>query len=274
MALEEIESQMSAFADEAANCEAVSHDTLISHEVRYAASQLLGSEPADDAASIAPLRLALLGTFLLDRVQIIYVEATDESIAFSLFEPLNSTGQSLTPIETLKPLVVQEEGGASGFKDSNAAQYLGDIDRSVNAQDAARKINHTKDLIVTFALADTGKKIGRSFDEQRAYLRRCFKSCHGPDSRDGFLRELASVAEFESETWRLRESPAILSGASDDTAAAFLMLRDSNHTIAKALLSRFHSDPNTSRNDVFKADSCSCGILGALEALEIADRQH
>lgn len=60
---------------------------------------------------IGAIRLAVFAHFLLSQVILIDVHTADEDTAFSLFEPLNTTGQPLTPIETLRPLAVRAEGG-------------------------------------------------------------------------------------------------------------------------------------------------------------------
>src|SRR5262249_8479270 len=74
------------------------------------------SEPIADPSALdvdrkAAARLLLVASFLLTGVLVIDVKAPDEDYAFALFEPLNTTGQLLTALETLKPLVVQSEGG-------------------------------------------------------------------------------------------------------------------------------------------------------------------
>ena len=79
--------------------------------------QIVDPQTLDDHRRAAA-RLLVLASFLLNGVLVIDVKAPDEDYAFALFEPLNTTGQQLTALETLKPLVVQSEGGIGSYSGS------------------------------------------------------------------------------------------------------------------------------------------------------------
>lgn len=210
-------------------------------ESKHLAS-LLELKSANSPGSIhAPLaRLTALGRFLLDEVQLIHVRAPNDDYAFALFEPLNTTGQSLTPLETLKPLVVQAEGGPTTYPNSLSASSYGLVEPTVDDTEPSRKATKTADLLTAFALAETGDKLGRRLDEQRKYLRTQYVRREGLVEKRHFLTSLANVAEFEREVWR-SSNPTKLSPKQDDVVVCLKMLRDSNHTIARGLLARYYS---------------------------------
>lgn len=197
-------------------------------------------------------RLATIASFLLTHVKVIEVLAPNEEYAFTLFEPLNTTGQPLTPIETLKPLVVQAEGGSSSFMGSPSAGHLGAVDRylpeDLGPDQRARRLDA---LITSFALVERGEKISRGLLAQRSFLRRPYEPAAGMELRDkrAFSQGLATTANFLNDVWD-DDSPATSLLGNQATHLCLKVLTTTRHRIAIPLLVRFYE-----RADGTKADA-------------------
>lgn len=216
------------------------------------AEALVGSSPAaatnpgalDDQRKSAA-RLLVVASFLLKGVLVIDVKAPDEEYAFALFEPLNTTGQPLTALETLKPLVVNSEGGSGKYGGSPSEKAFGRIEShfppSMSVSDRTRL---TADLLTAFALADTGFKLPRPLLDQRQYLRSEFRplvtSKRIQEARE-FVCQLSDVSSFLSDIWNSPDSQLMSSGTDLDRLCLDV-LRSTKHTIVSALLSRYYSE--------------------------------
>ena len=67
-----------------------------------------------EAESERFVRLLLFSSYVMQSVVLAVVEAPNEDIAFEIFDALNTTGEPLTALETLKPHVVRFETEHSG----------------------------------------------------------------------------------------------------------------------------------------------------------------
>lgn len=207
----------------------------------------------------AAARLLVLASFLLNGVLVIDVKAPDEDYAFALFEPLNTTGQLLTALETLKPLVVQSEDGIAAYPSSTSAQSFGAVEErfpsSMRADDRAKA---SAELLTTFALAESGRRLSRTLLDQRQYLRSEFQSLAPPagaiaDSR-AFVGRLADTSGFVFDIWH-DGAPGFMSTATDLDRLCLQVLRSTNHTVVTAALARYYAawvqDPTTQRKSEF-----------------------
>jgi hypothetical protein len=189
------------------------------------------------------LRLVTVAMFLLNGVLVIDVRPPDEEYAFALFEPLNTTGQLLTALETLKPLVVQAEGGSANFATSPSggdfARLEGYFPPQMSTEDKSKLIS---EFLVSFALGETGKRLSRNLLDQRQYLRSQYRALTNTGSlaeQRAFVHHLAESAAFLDEIWR-KEQPAFLAPATNFDKLALEVLRSTNHSIVVPLLCRYY----------------------------------
>jgi Protein of unknown function DUF262/Protein of unknown function (DUF1524) len=204
-------------------------------------------------------RLLVIASFLLNGVLVIDVKAPDEDYAFALFEPLNTTGQLLTALETLKPLVVHSEGGIATYSTSPSASAFGRVESyfpsSMRADDRSKA---SADMLTAFALADTGRRLARTLLDQRQYLRTEYQSLAPPSGDIGnaraFVGQLADVSTFLFEVWN-RSDSVLMSQGSDLDRLCLEVLRSTNHTVVLALLARYYSEwaayPDAARRNEF-----------------------
>ena len=185
------------------------------------------------------IRLAVMACFTLERVRVISVIAPNENYAFALFEPLNTTGQPLTPLETLKPLVVNSEGSQK-YRGSPSAKSLDAVDRflheDLKAEDRQRRIDA---LITSFALVEKGERRGRSMTDQRSFLRQPYVGTKTIEEQRAFVAGLAGTATFLNDVWYDDDPPGALVGT-PATRLSLEVLSSTQHTICLPLLVRYY----------------------------------
>ena len=203
------------------------------------------------------LRLIIFARYLNHRVAITVVTAGNEDDAFDMFEALNTTGEPLTAFETFKPKVIDLET-LPKYEHSPSYKWItqieGYLDRYRKADDKQRA---TSEILVPFALAETGWKLQKKLNDQRRYLRDEFdklSNLNDVEKNRAFLRSIAGVASFMRYGWDVERgaSPSFKPLRIDDEEAlvGFEALRGLKHSITIAPLSRFHQHALDAANDL------------------------
>ncbi|MEP4247380.1 DUF262 domain-containing protein [Tateyamaria sp.] len=154
-------------------------------------------------------RSLLFASYLCNCVGITVVTTSDESAAFDIFDALNTTGEPLSALEVLKPVVVSSLNGSkthAGYKNSSAQEAFNRWDQvfeDENYTNTQEKQDETKRTIVTAALVTAGEKIAEKLSIQRAEIRKYFRKSFSSDEDAGetFVSTLADVAEFRRDYW-------------------------------------------------------------------------
>lgn len=203
--------------------------------------ELLGLDHCDEALRDAILQNQKLCRFLAIanhiqlEVKVIRVVAKDISGALSLFGPLNSTGQSLTAIELLKPSYVKLRG--VNFNESEVAGAFSDILNFLKHDDPAKRDSMTRAFVVLGILCESGSKVGEDLEEQRRFLNRHFELLEGVDGKEELVFELRDLSQFLKSEWSSPESSIRLRG-NEMARVSFELLRP-KHTIVAPILSRY-----------------------------------
>ena len=201
----------------------------------------------DDADQAQLVRVVMLGAYVLNRIALTVVKGRDEDYAFTIFESLNTTGEPLTAFETFLPRVVNEEGLAD-YQTSEAHVHMEAVNDHLSRFPRGGRLQAaTSELLVTFALAESGFKLSKRLADQRGYMKDEFdrhKSVVG--ERNAFLEHLRDAATFLGKAWDTGLAPRQLIGleasAMTDTVRLCLgFLSGLKHTIAIAPLVRFYS---------------------------------
>jgi uncharacterized protein DUF262/uncharacterized protein DUF1524 len=194
------------------------------------------------------MRLVMFAAYSLNRIALTVVQGKDEDYAFTIFESLNTTGEPLTAVETFLPRVVMAEG-IEHYQGSDAHKHMTEVQSYLNRFDVGDKLqNATRDLLVSFALVETGKKLAKRLPDQRIYMKDTFDRHKDiDDDRAAYLRHLSDTAAFVGATWDpasgSRQLVGLDSTAMTDTVKLCLaFLKKLNHTIAIAPLVRFYSE--------------------------------
>jgi hypothetical protein len=201
---------------------------------------LLGTPDADlDAA----LRLVTFIAYVQTGLMFIDVRAPSAENAFALFEPLNTSGQMLTPLETLKPTVISVEGGVTKYLKSASKKHMDRLDELFPPTDEKAR-RAVADFIGTTALADKGEaRIGKSLQPQRRYLRQRLQIdlANKRTEQRAFIKAMKEDAEFFAEAAKVKVTPAHLANASEADRLYFRVLQESKHTIAFPMLARYQA---------------------------------
>ena len=153
------------------------------------------------------IRTMIYASYFYSNITLTQVVAGDEYLAFEIFDALNTTGQPLTALETLKPEVKKyERNKAAG---TEASQLFEACEKHLDAVIGTRKQRRqleTKELIITFALYWSGKKISKDLAQQRLHLRKEFRAARKTPVGDlgspiHYLDSLRKTSRFRRYYW-------------------------------------------------------------------------
>ena len=149
----------------------------------------------------AILRTIMFAAYFCNCIVLTRVTTEDESAAFDIFDSLNTTGQPLTALETLKPRVmaIERRRGKGSYRGSPAERAFATIEENVDR--TRDKQNETKDLIVTFALHLAGEKKPKDLSSQRTFLAAAYDRAVADNSGEEFLQLLADTSTFRWVYW-------------------------------------------------------------------------
>ena len=149
------------------------------------------------------IRLLQFSSYLLNFVILTRVVTEDEDSAFDIFDALNTTGEPLTAVETLKPMVVKFENEKRRFQGSECDISFRRLESHLNEvfQNTHKRHTETKELLTSFALYLNGDKLSLLLRDQRSYLRTNFDSISNPKLKRKFIGSVADIAEFRHEFW-------------------------------------------------------------------------
>lgn len=229
-------------------------------------SRALSFVATDD--TVEPLvRLLLFASYLTRCVVLTRVETDDEASAFDIFDSLNTTGEPLTALETLKPRVIHFEKALSGYRGSHSEAAFLKIEENLNDVFAVPddRQKETKELIVSFALYIEGVKRPKNLSSQRSYLRSTYDKLPAspPLARRRFIGAIADMAEFRRYYWD-KDGIAKLahfhkSNNLDKIQLCVKLIADMNTSLALPILSRYWAQ--------FKRNANEEEFLSALKAL-------
>jgi hypothetical protein len=220
---------------------------LFNHELDPDLCQWL--QELEDEPEAELMRLVMFAAYVLNRIALTVVQGKDEDYAFTIFESLNTTGEPLTAFETFLPRVVMAEK-IQDYQDSDAHTHMKAVQSYVDRFGVGERLQGaTRELLVTFALAETGKKLSKRLPDQRVYMRDTFdRHKDSEDDRVAYLGHLSDTAMFVGTTWEppkdtSRQLAGLPTSAMTDTVKLCLsFLGALNHTIAIAPLVRFYSE--------------------------------
>lgn len=148
----------------------------------------------------AYFRTLMIAAYFRDYIAVTTVVTKNETAAFDIFDSLNTTGEPLTALETLKPHVIKNHKNEK-YKGSKCEQSFNQIEQNLDEfyPDTNQKQDETKKLIVSFSLYLEGKKIPlNSLSAQRRELLNSFKSSNNSNK---FMEALADVSEYRCNFW-------------------------------------------------------------------------
>lgn len=192
------------------------------------------------------LRSLVFFKYFCTRMALTVVTTRTEDDAFDMFEALNTTGEPLTAYETFRPKVIEVET-LERFENSPSHEGLTRIDHYLDAfKKADDRQRATAEMLIPFALAETGDKLQKNLSDQRRYLRDTFDKLQTIDEKRSAVTTMANLATFMETGWTLPldETPHLegVSAFDNATGFAFQALRNLKHNVVIAALSRFYDE--------------------------------
>ncbi len=193
------------------------------------------------------VRTLLFGSYFSNCIVLTRVKTADESAAFDIFDALNTTGEPLTALETLKPRVIAYEKARSGFSGSASEAAIERITAAIDDKyvETSRKQSETKDLVVSFALLLDGTKLPENLAAQRNFLRTRYDKATAISGQraESFVASLADMAEFRSYYWThegIEELARFHSPSTVDQAQLLMsVIRDMKTKLTLPILARY-----------------------------------
>lgn len=214
---------------------------LPSYVISYITEKTFDAVGNDYTLFNSTLRIIIFAKYIHNRMAFTFVSTESEDDAFDMFEALNTTGEPLTAFETFKPEIIRAEG-QDKYKNSPSHKYVEEIEKYLdNFHKAEDKQKATNELLIPFRLAENGERLRKTLNEQRRYLRKTFDPLNLNKKRD-FVGSLSNLSQFMKNAWTTNEAPSFppLKLTDDETLICFDALRQMNHDIVIAPLSRFY----------------------------------
>lgn len=190
-------------------------------------------------------RTLIFYKYFCTRMALTVVTTRTEDDAFDMFEALNTTGEPLTAFETFRPKVIESEG-LLNWDGSVTQQAMERVERYLDAfRKADERQRATAEMLIPFALAETGEKLSKNLSDQRRYLRDVYQG-QDQDARRSLVCSLSSLAAFMQTGWNadIDKTPHLEGVAEfdEETGFCFQALRHLKHNVAVAGLSRFYDE--------------------------------
>jgi uncharacterized protein with ParB-like and HNH nuclease domain len=194
------------------------------------------------------VRTLLFSAYFCNCIVLTRVTTEDELAAFDIFDALNTTGEPLTALETLKPRVIKFENDYNGkYAGSKSAIAFEVINQNLDQRfaETSKKQTETKDLIVTFALYLEGKKLSKDLAAQRNFLRQSYDSAEktGTVYAQKFIESLAEMAKFRRYYWEkggIEELSLFHGNETVDNIQLFVsLISDMKTSMALPILARY-----------------------------------
>ncbi len=221
---------------------------LLNHRLPDDAIRVLSSDDAS-ALQASLFDLLLVSTYVLNRVAMTLVRCKNEDFAFSVFESLNTTGEPLTAFETFRPKVVLAEG-LEKYDASEAHEAMKDVSAFLAGHGVGEPLQTvTRDLLITFAAAETGEKLSSRLADQRIFLKREFERYEADEAaRKAFVLHLRDTARYMGHTWTpvgVGQPPSFYglpAGAvTSEDVLCLSILAKLKHTVTLAPMIRFYA---------------------------------
>ena len=189
--------------------------------------------------------MMFFANYVLSRVVVTVVKGKNEDYAFTIFESLNTTGEPLTAFETFKPRVVSSVS-LENYKTSDEKVLMDEVSNYLSNFKAGDKLQKaTKDLLINFFGAYSGKKVSGRLTEQRIELKNGFDDAkHSSVEKIRFIKTLRDCANFRNYFWETENFNNLHKfigdrKLSDDSKLCLTFLSESNHTIVIPVLTNF-----------------------------------
>ena len=151
------------------------------------------------------VRLLLFGNYLLEMVNLVKVEVShkSEEYAYDIFESLNTTGEPLTAIQTLKPRVIQhlDENKKRKYRGSDEEEYFKEIESYLSLY--RKKDNQQREsaeIVIFLRYYLYGEKVSRSLSIQRTFIRDTYDKLEMAGKKK-YIKAIQDITKYRKKFW-------------------------------------------------------------------------
>jgi uncharacterized protein with ParB-like and HNH nuclease domain len=192
------------------------------------------------------VKLITFSNYFLESVITTVVTTEDEKYAFEIFDSLNTTGEPLTALQTFKPQIIRfENENSNGYVGSKSEEEYRKVESYIDSfKSPVKKQNESKEIVIPFALFLTGKKMSKSLDDQRRYLRTTYSKVvnHNPEKALLYVHQLKNIVDYKKKFWNskllLSQLPQVKDR--DEVLLCLQFLKDMNMSLTIPILARFY----------------------------------
>lgn len=184
--------------------------------------------------------------YLLQRCCFCVIKPENEDWAFDMFQSLNTTGTSLTALETFKPVVVNYLKIRNiDYNGSISEKYFSQVQRFLDDNNNTVKTKRTNDFIVSFFVAYKGEKVPTHFSGERRALVDSYNNLSTEKEKESFIKMMGDYSQFYN-LWLIYDGqkPFQINEFNEETELAsmlILFLKNSNHRMAITTLGASYS---------------------------------
>jgi hypothetical protein len=184
--------------------------------------------------------------YLLQRCCFCVIKPENEDWAFDMFQSLNTTGTSLTALETFKPVVVNYLKIRNiDYNGSISEKYFSQVQKFLDDNNNTVKTKRTNDFIVSFFVAYKGEKVPTHFSGERRALVDSYNNLSTEKEKESFIKMMGDYSQFYN-LWLIYDGqkPFQINEFNEETELAsmlILFLKNSNHRMAITTLGASYS---------------------------------
>jgi hypothetical protein len=187
--------------------------------------------------SLSAANFGLFCDYLLERCKYVQVVADTQDIAFTMFEPLNSTSEPLTAFEVFRSKAIRQLGSTQ----ASFEKTLGYLSYENSRRDDV--VKRSNQLVFSLAQSYSGERPRIQFVRLKKYLDRLVN--------DRFVSSMERGAEFLDGVWNDQVVSAPWFDASTKDCVRFL--KASNHLAPMPILMRYYQHDPSLLPEVAKA---------------------
>lgn len=178
--------------------------------------------------------------FLLKRINFALIQVNAETLAFDIFDSLNSTGDSLTSFETFKPIVIKTfKSENKSYSSSNEKIWLEETSNYLNSKKKDRHII-TKKYITNYLYFTTGKFCEERVDSQRKELKNLFDSMETSDQRKKIIQDFDLLNQLYKNLWDVKCTE--FDGFSEVSKLGISVFKKAQHTLVIPILAYYYEE--------------------------------
>ena len=229
-------------------------------------AETIVNECVNNEESSSALRALLFSSYIAKHVILVMTKSTEYYYAFDMFDSLNTTGELLTALDTLRPLVakLEEARKKGGYNKSKSKKYLDNVKKCLedNQSEQDKRQNEIKEFVISLAVYLEGKRISKDLNVQRKHLRDISnRLSNNHQEHENFVKSISDFSEFRYLYWSNLETQA---QKEEEVATYMEFIMQMNTTLCLPIIARYQQ--SSKRTDFIAAAKALAAFLAIRRA--------